>query len=45
VLSITHVITLAPFRVSRVDPSSLPRVDSLSIANQSLACLKRRVSG
>jgi hypothetical protein len=45
VLSISHVITLAPFRVSSVDPSSLPKADSLSIANQSWACQKRGVSG
>jgi hypothetical protein len=29
------VIFLAPFRVSSVDLSSLPKADSLSIANQS----------
>jgi hypothetical protein len=31
-------LSLAPFRVSSVDPSSLPKADSLSIANQSWAC-------
>jgi hypothetical protein len=44
VLSISHVITLAPFRVSSVDPSPLPKADSLSIANQSWTCYKRGIS-
>jgi hypothetical protein len=39
------VITRAPVRVPSEDPSSLPKADSLSIANQSWACSKRGVSG
>jgi hypothetical protein len=38
VLSNSHVISLAPFRVSGVVPSPLPKADSLSIASQSWAC-------
>jgi hypothetical protein len=45
VLSNSLVISLAPFRVSGVVPSPLPKADSLSIANQSWTRYKRGVSG
>jgi hypothetical protein len=35
VLSNSHVILLAPFRVFSVVPSSVPKADDLSIASQS----------